>query len=93
MEIKEVKDPFADKVKCGTCKHWIDKVDAQEITVSTIFGVGFKTYFCPMHKLPYTIARHYFTGGDLGGKSYIKYYVELEVSKDGTPVGYTKIKK
>lgn len=31
-EIKpQCPDPFKDKVKCETCKCWVDKKDAQEI--------------------------------------------------------------
>ncbi len=78
------------KVKCETCKHWIDKEDAQKVTTNV---VSFTTssnsmlYYCPMHKKPYT-QKLMFIRVD----TETKYFGKVEMTEDGTPVGYKKIK-
>ncbi len=73
-------DPFADKVKCDECKHWIDRSDAQIIDTHTGFG-SYTRCFCPMHRKPYTRVHNY---------TELVYFAELRVNEDGTPYGYVK---
>lgn len=82
-------DPFADKVKCDECKHWIDKSDAQEVHVMNSPWRDGNTleYFCPQHKKNYTKKRVWGYGINN------EYYQTMVVSEDGTPVGYEKIKE
>ena len=75
-----------ETVKCDECKHIIEKEDAQCVITKDIYSPSYiltsSNYYCPMHKKPYSRIV------DRIGESY---YAELEVSEDGTPVGYTKI--
>lgn len=74
------KDPFADKVKCTECSHYVDKSDAQ---VVALFGYyGSKVYYCPMHKKPYS--RMDAWGGT------VRYYGEVEMTKEGKPIAPKK---
>ncbi len=52
VSIVGMPDPFADKVKCEECKHWIDKKDAS--SVSYFSWTRETNWYCPMHKKPYT---------------------------------------
>jgi hypothetical protein len=83
------KDPFADKVKCEVCKHWIDKVDAQK--VKKVWEGRYSTtddlFYCPEHKRPYD--KMFTSLCSIG----ITYFKTMIVSEDGTPVGYKKIKE
>lgn len=74
-----IKEP--DEVKCDTCKHKIDRIDAQTIK----FGYITETY-CPEHKKPYSKIKT----NDFNYNR--RYYAELEVDEQGVPVGYKKIK-
>jgi len=51
---KELKiDIHKGQVQCETCKHWIDKEDAQEVKLNTFSAFYHHTtthYYCPMHK-------------------------------------------
>jgi hypothetical protein len=44
------KENKPEYVKCKTCKHYIDKPDAQAVQVSTN---GEYEYYCPMHFVNY----------------------------------------
>lgn len=80
---KEVcEDPFKDKVKCGECRCWIDKSDA-----SVVDWNGYSSdYYCPTHAKPYerVLCDHF--------GSVVRYYSSIEVTREGTPVGYVKEK-
>lgn len=76
-------DPFADKVKCGQCKCWVDKSDASQVTCFGLFGIVVQWY-CPTHKKPYS----WYTQGTPTNS----YYGEVSMTADGVPVGYKKTK-
>lgn len=84
VTLLDCPDPFKNKVKCEECKHWVDKTDASVVSYSGSFGYYY-SYFCSMHKKPYTrtitaFPRNLFFG-------------EVLMEQDGTPVGYEKIKE
>ena len=85
-------DPFENKVKCEECRLYTDKSDAQKIkktrTYSHPFGAYSKTkeiYYCKSHNVPYDECF-----GDATDTLF--YFKHMEVDKDGTPVGYKKLK-
>lgn len=86
----ECPDPFANKVKCEECKHWIDKIDAQEViqrdmpNISLfLFDSGIsKLYYCPKDRKPYE---------EHDARAKDSYYKKIEVTVEGIPVGYKKI--
>lgn len=88
MNLFKQKDPFEDKVKCNTCKHWIDKSDAQKVetTFLNLFSMENPSfeYYCPEHKRAYDEVCY------VGFRR--SYFKRLIVSEDGTPIGFTKIK-
>lgn len=88
-EKEEVKDQFADKVKCEDCKHWVDKSECQEVENEhrdfDFYANGKRDYFyyCPMHKKPYDSIYKIVT--------IWNYYKKMEVDENGEPIGYQKI--
>lgn len=40
-----------EKVKCETCKHYVDKGDAQEVITDSTSGSSL--FKCPLHRVPY----------------------------------------
>jgi len=80
---RSIPDPFADKVKCETCKCWVDKKDAQ-IQSGISFMGRYSDYYCQAHKKPYDRMINCFP------PIYLK---ELSVDENGEPVGYIKIKE
>lgn len=84
----KVKDPYAELVKCETCKHMIHFADAQEIPLQhsgiNIIGATKETY-CPTHKKPYDSIFINFDHSRF-------YYRNMAVRADGTPIGYKKEK-
>jgi hypothetical protein len=79
--------PRDEVVSCEDCKVLVKKADA-ETTTSFHRDVGWggkntTHYFCPEHKKKY---QRKTTCWDK-----TRYYSELEVSEDGTPIGYEKI--
>jgi len=82
---KTCLDPFADKVKCYECRHWIDKSDAQKVEASGFYDGD--RWYCQLHKKPYSRVRTY-AFADLA----TRFFGEVEMNKDGTPIGYKKIK-
>lgn len=83
MSKHSCSDFFVDKVKCDTCKHWIDKEDAQNVWHYGAYIIGrIDNWYCPEHKKPYT---HYFFGNPTS-----LYFGEVSMSEDGTPTGYIK---
>lgn len=85
-QIRE-KDPFADKVKCGECKHWIDRSDAQIVLMYIPWKI--EAFFCPMHKKPYSSM---YIAGTFGVQKHT-YYGTVAMDEAGTPAGYKKIEK
>lgn len=72
-------------VSCSTCGHLIYKEEAQIIP-----GGG---TFCREHRVIYErMDEHIYNGYDEHGHYSYKtaYYREMEVSQDGTPIGYVK---
>lgn len=80
-EPKKNPDPFADKVKCSECRHWVDRSDAQRISHSA-YGYSFDEFYCPTHKKPYS--RSSSTG--MGWR----YFGEIEMTEDGKPIAPKK---
>jgi len=76
-----------NKVICETCKCWLSKEDAQRVHVIAYWDDYF--YYCRSHKKPYA---KLVIGDDRKDKNLIQYYREVEVTEDGIPVGYKKIK-
>jgi len=73
-----------ENVKCEECKHLIERSDAQEIKVAYSWSRDKGVYYyCPMHKKSYDRVLEGFWG--------ILYFGEVEMDKNGTPIGYTKI--
>lgn len=89
---KEVVDAFAGKVKCETCKHWIDEFDAQRVEScgpdsSLYINRDYILYFCPKDRVAYS-------SRTVIDQTHVLYYVDrMQVSEDGVPVGYVKKEK
>lgn len=80
-EIEKEKESISES--CEECKHLVLKKDMQIVEISSSIGCG-HSFYCPEHKKPYHKINLW---------SSIKYYGEVEMSKDGTPIGYKKIDK
>jgi len=85
---KELKiDIHKGQVQCETCKHWIDKEDAQEVKLNTFSAFYHHTtthYYCPMHKKPYD-SRVSMYGG-YGISYHKKIDTSIKVDKNGKPI-------
>lgn len=68
------------QVKCRECKHWVDVDDAQKVSDN----FSSTDYYCLMHKRPFNRVEYHW--GDVPPQ----YFGEVEMSPDGTPVGYIK---
>lgn len=84
--IKSIKEESKEsgKVKCETCKHWVDKVDAQKIVDKFWGSFGLNEtnlFYCPMHKVPYDVIWQ----TNLGKKSYFS-SAEREVDEKGKEI-------
>jgi len=74
-----------DHVSCEECKCLIHKDDAQKVK----YRDGYCTldnYYCGEHNKPYNEIRAY----DI---TNVRYYGEIQMELDGTPIGYKKIIK
>lgn len=86
-----------NQVKCETCKHWIDKEDAQKINDNSLISSR-QTHYCPMHKLPYDrVESGTWITQDRGCIEH-KYYKtipskEIEVDITGKPITCQKTTK
>lgn len=85
-EVPQCPDPFKDKVKCETCRCWVDKSDAQKVSLHNSYGLD--EYYCRSHKKPYSE----FLSAGCCGRTEEEYYARVQVDKDGVPVGYKPIK-
>lgn len=74
-----------ETVECDTCKHLIRREVAQRVEVELYTTI--ERWYCPEHKKPYSKV---FYRTYLGG-SPIAYYGEVQMTEDGTPIGYMKI--
>lgn len=80
--IQETPDPFADKVKCETCKCFLDRRDAQQVKVYGYLPIT--EYYCQVHKKPYSeVSMNHFP---------FKYFALVEVDRDGIPITSKKKK-
>ena len=71
-----------DYVECETCGHIISKKRAQVVTIANYtFG---DIFYCETDKKPYDRIKIF-------GLVHRVFFREMEVSEDGTPVGYKKI--
>jgi len=68
-----------DTVSCEICKCLLKKDDAKEVNTRTDMG-SLSWYYCQTHKKPYT---RIWSG---------LYFGQVEMTEDGTPVGYVKKK-
>jgi len=89
-EFLKPMDIIEPQTKCETCGAYIDKINKVNIwdinKVNIWDGVlELTTYYCGTCKKPYTKKHVLYYGAD-------KYFGEVEMSEDGTPVGYKKIK-
>lgn len=76
--------------KCDDCKHMIQREDAQFIKGDA------KQVFCPEHKKNYEFSElilEYSGSWRFPSIKGVRFYSKIEVSKDGTPIGYKKIDK
>lgn len=70
-------------VECADCGHIVSTR-----TVQTVYHpYGSTSVYCSIHKKPYTRVMYSMFGGGL------KYFGEVEMTADGTPIGYKKIVK
>jgi len=83
-DLLEAKIP--NLIKCENCRCWLERKDAQIISVySEVFN--FEEYYCRKCKQPYSEVK-LFSYSDIPNK----YFKKIEVTEDGEPVGYKKIK-
>ena len=80
---KETEDK--QPIPCETCKCLINKSDAYEVATNQ-YGSG-TLYYCQTHKPSYSKVEYALTVSSIHA-----YYKELQVTEDGTPVGYKKVK-
>ena len=79
---EEVKEDKMKQVKCKTCKHYIDKEDAQEVVSESGWGSSYE-YFCILCPNPYDEIRFY--------SQPITYWKnvpakQIQVTKEGKPL-------
>lgn len=65
-------------VSCETCKCLVKKEDAQQVFVLHMSSSRLYYYYCREHEKPYY------------KQLDTRYYASIEVSEDGTPIGYIK---
>ena len=84
------------RVKCEECKCLIHREDAQVVEIRSANSYFYsdschKDYYCKSHKKSFDFIKY--DVFDYNHGRALKYFKkEVEVSEDGTPVGYTKIK-
>lgn len=74
---------FENKVKCQTCKAWLDKEDAQEVNVVVNWNLQLEysnEYYCPIHKKKYE-KKNYDPYTEC-----TKYYKQVEVDEKGNVI-------
>ena len=80
------KEEKKKQVKCETCKHYVDKEDAQEIEVFNHVCGKEKEYYCPLHIVKYDFVEYtyrspnYVWGGGFT-KEKREYYIEVPAKK------------
>lgn len=78
-----------DTVSCQDCKCLIKKSDAYEVDERTIGGLTQRVlHYCNKCKPAYTKVDYGHAAFDVS----TTYYKELQVTKQGEPVGYKKVK-
>jgi len=97
---KQVHAPVTEhdeRVKCGECKHWIDKSDAQFVDVYPFYESTNEldcAYYCPMHKKPFDAIRWRYCpipGKKAGERVVTKYFKtipehQVEVTEKGREI-------
>lgn len=85
---KEELEKNEDYVECKTCGHLISKKRAQVVTIewsNAIPGAdNEEKYYCELHTKGYETMRYH-------NWSPVTYHKNIEVSEDGTPIGYKKL--
>lgn len=74
-----------DHLPCDECKHLVERKDLQEVIFQKIYTGRSELYFCPEHKKPYDEVN------DRGLRKIYYTNRKIEVSENGTPLGYQKI--
>lgn len=75
------------QAKCNDCGAYIDEINAVKREAYSIYGTTNSTmHYCNKCKKPYTKKVEPVYDG------VIKYFAEIEVDRNGVPVGYTKKK-
>lgn len=84
-----------DTVSCHECKCLLKKEDAQVVLYHSLGET--KYYFCGAHRKPYNKVVRSFVGPHTSGKAGVieinKYYGEVEMTEDGTPIVKAKVTK
>lgn len=84
---KEELEKGEDYVECDDCGHIISKKRAQIVAVKNyFFSDPIHYFYCELHKKPYDRENRM-------GYTNSTFFREMEVSEDGTPIGYKKIEK
>lgn len=78
------KEKTLEVVKCEDCKFLISKKDAQVVYIYTDF-LNDEIYYCLGHRKPYDSVNK--------KPDRNNYFGKVQMSEDGTPIGYEKIKK
>lgn len=81
----EIFQSQPEKVKCETCKHWIDKEDAQVVKTYGRIGVS-ERYYCVMHQLPYDYRKIPMCYGNLTDKVQYFSRKERQVTENGEDI-------
>jgi len=80
-----------NQVKCETCKHKVDREDAQEVILTKVNSFADEEkyiYYCQLHTKPYK-RKESFSSWALEGESG-RYFKEVEVNQDGIPLELVK---
>ena len=80
---EKVVETEPEEVHCVECGVRLLKSKAQRVVGSSWSGSG-DNYYCEAHKKPYESFTFF--------SSKHMFFKEIEVTEDGTPIGYTKIK-
>ncbi len=86
------KDPFADKVKCEECRHWVDNIDAYPVLHNDLCRFRYTSPVSSSETLWYCkLCKKEYFKITTDGLGETRYYKEIEVDEKGEPIGYAKI--
>ena len=85
MSLFRRKEQEQEQVKCRTCKHYVDRFDAQEVIMKKLYWLGeYKVYFCPLHIVPYE--KIVCDSALIDGSITNRYFKMCEVDEKGKPI-------